>query len=67
MSSIVAQLRDPLGISIMSLNKPPHLASSGVNKANNNNNLAKVAGIPILTPPGPNTNSLSWWYVVGAI
>ncbi|KNE91514.1 hypothetical protein PSTG_15073 [Puccinia striiformis f. sp. tritici PST-78] len=43
----------------MSLNKPPHLASSGVNKANNNNNLAKVAGIPILTPPGPNTNSLS--------
>ncbi|KAI9617797.1 hypothetical protein H4Q26_012661 [Puccinia striiformis f. sp. tritici PST-130] len=48
----------------MLLDKPPHLASSGVIKANNNNNSAKVAGIPILTPPGSNTNFLSWWYVV---
>ncbi|POW14870.1 hypothetical protein PSHT_07262 [Puccinia striiformis] len=47
----------------MSLDEPPHLASSGANKANNNNS-AKVAGIPVLTPPGPNTNFLSWRYVV---
>ncbi|KAI9609108.1 hypothetical protein PSHT_10173 [Puccinia striiformis] len=39
---------------------PPHLTSS---KANNNSS-AKVAGIPVLTPPGPDTNFLSWWYVV---
>ncbi|POW23484.1 hypothetical protein PSHT_00077 [Puccinia striiformis] len=39
---------------------PPHLASSGTN----NNDSAKVAGIPRLTPPGPNTNFLSWRYVV---
>ncbi|KNE97292.1 hypothetical protein PSHT_04909 [Puccinia striiformis] len=48
----------------MSLDEPPHLASSGANKASNNNNSAKVAGIPVLTPPGPNTNFLTWRYVV---
>ncbi|KNE99169.1 hypothetical protein PSTG_07480 [Puccinia striiformis f. sp. tritici PST-78] len=48
----------------MLLDEPPHLASSGANEANNNNNLAKVAGIPVLTPPGPNTNFLTWRYVV---
>ncbi|POW02648.1 hypothetical protein PSHT_12030 [Puccinia striiformis] len=39
---------------------PPHLSSSGAT----NNSSAKVAGIPVLTPPGPNTNFLSWCYVV---
>ncbi|KAI9619654.1 hypothetical protein KEM48_006197 [Puccinia striiformis f. sp. tritici PST-130] len=33
--------------------RTPHLASSGANKASNNNNSAKVAGIPVLTLQDP--------------